>query len=179
MLRGRLRSRHRDGRPGRVGRAAAGRRGRGRPHERRVDGRRQPDHQPGELPAGAGDSRRGERHSHRAEPQVFGRAVPRRRPDVRSAAAAARHAPGAGLAHQGHGQDGHRRAQPAAGRPVSSDGRRPRSRLPRLDAAHRAGREDRDAYSRQGEPHVQSRPAWAFRPTCSSSSSSCWPSRTG
>ena len=74
-------------------------------------------------------------------------------------------------------QDGHRRAQPAAGRAVSGDGRRPRSRLPRLDAADRAGREDRDAYSRQGEPHVQSRPAWASRPTCSSSSSCCWPSR--
>ena len=40
----------------------------------------------------AGDQGRGERHPHRAQPQVFDRPLPRRRPDVRGPASAPRHA---------------------------------------------------------------------------------------
>jgi type IV pilus assembly protein PilB len=48
----------------RVRPATASRCGRSRFDQRRIDARRQPDHQSGELFAGAGNSRGGERHPH-------------------------------------------------------------------------------------------------------------------
>ena len=78
------------------------------------------------------------------------------------------------LAHQDHGQAGHRREAPAAGRPHQAALQRQRhqqgDRLPRLVPADAVRREDRHASPRQGEadarhdaPRLRARVAGALR----------------
>ena len=132
VLRGRIPGGHGHGRPRRNRRRAAERLGGRGSGLDRVPGGRQPDHQPGQLLHPPSDPPGGQRHPHRAEPALFGRAVPRGRLAAGSAPAAAGHPSGHRLPHQGHGQDGHRRAPPAAGRPLPRGRRGARDRPPRL-----------------------------------------------
>ena len=76
--------------------------------------------------------------------------VPHRRRAARGDALAAQHPGRRDQPPQGHGRHQHRRAPHPAGRPHQHEGRRPRHRPARRDAADRVRREGRHANPRQG-----------------------------
>ncbi len=98
------------------------------------------------------------RHPRRALREGVPRPVPHRRHPLQRDGPAHEAARPADLAHQDHGQAGHRGEAPAPGRPHQDQdedrGPEPRPGLPRLLPAHALGREDRPPAARQDEAHA-------------------------
>ena len=121
----------------------------------RQAGRGSAGHQAGERHPDVGDPEGRERHPHRAVREGTARPLPHRRHSLQHHAAADEVPRCDDLAHQDHGEAGHRREAAAAGRPhqdpLPGQRRDARHRLPRLLSADAVRREDRDASPRQGQ----------------------------
>src|SRR5213082_275781 len=140
----------------RGGRGSRGhRRGSRRGRQGAGPGGRRAGREADQRPAYRRGEARGVGHSHRAVRARDACALPRGRLAARGDEAADQDARGADVAYQDHGAAQHRGAARAAGRPHQAQVRRQSDRLPRLDAAGVVRREDRAAYSRQGEPDAR------------------------
>ena len=126
-----------------------GRRAGGAADRRRLRGA---DHPAGQLPHGARDRARRERHPLRAVREGAARPLPDRR-DPRGRGIPPAAAPdGDPLPHQDHGAAEHR-GEPASARwPREAPDRREGDRFPRLDDPHAVRGERRDPHPRPGDP---------------------------
>ena len=112
-----------------------------------------------------GDHDAGERHPPRARGRRRRGPLPHRRRAARHDDAAARRGPAAGVAHQDHGADGHRRSPASAGRSRARVRQRESRRPSRFDAAGVVRREGRHPNSRQPLDGAVARRSWDFLPT--------------